>query len=173
MRRLTVVGLIVCVVGFIVVFNIEFKQGDQPIQFPHSVHAGDRQIQCAFCHTGVLKGDVAGVPSVSDCYQCHQVVQKASSGAAGTAEIQKVVDAYKTGKPIEWFKVYNLPRHVHFSHRQHVSVGKIDCSACHGDLTKQRTAQYMHDIGMGFCINCHRQHLKENSSLMDCSTCHY
>jgi hypothetical protein len=27
---------------------------------------------------------------------------------------------------------------------------------------------------MGFCINCHRQHVKnDNAALMDCTTCHF
>ncbi|HEY4001960.1 MAG TPA: cytochrome c3 family protein, partial [Candidatus Xenobia bacterium] len=74
MRLLTVVGTVALVIGFWAVFEWEFRTEPQPIQFPHKVHAGERQIACTYCHTGAKKWDMAGVPSVQDCYQCHQVI---------------------------------------------------------------------------------------------------
>ncbi|MBI2267468.1 MAG: cytochrome c3 family protein [Armatimonadetes bacterium] len=133
----------------------------QPIAFSHARHAGVRQISCVFCHTGVLKGDMAGVPSVKDCMQCHQVVRPDSP------EVQKIQEHWDKGTPIEWFKVYNLPQHVHFSHRAHVSKG-IECKTCHGDLTHMDVVRREVDLNMGKCVSCHR----ENKAPDDCTICH-
>lgn len=41
--------------------------------------------------------------------------------------------------PIEWIRVHNLPDHVYFNHSQHVTVGKLDCEACHGKVAEMKT----------------------------------
>ena len=46
----------------------------QPIKFSHSIHATDNQIDCNYCHPGVLKGKNAGIPAVSLCMNCHKHV---------------------------------------------------------------------------------------------------
>ena len=59
--------------------------------------------------------------------------------------------------PIEWIRVHNLPDHVYFNHAQHVSVGKLECQACHGEVEKMEVLQQHSPLSMGWCINCHRQ----------------
>src|SRR5687768_16317837 len=44
---------------------------DQPIAFFHSVHAGDNQIPCMYCHYTADRSPAAGVPSVKLCVGCH------------------------------------------------------------------------------------------------------
>lgn len=60
-------------------------------------------------------------------------------------------------KPIEWVRVHNLPDHVYFNHAQHVTVGKIKCQTCHGEVEKMEIVQQHSPLSMGWCVNCHRQ----------------
>ncbi|MCB0524091.1 MAG: c-type cytochrome, partial [Saprospiraceae bacterium] len=59
--------------------------------------------------------------------------------------------------PIEWVKIHNLPDHVYFNHSQHVSVGKIECQKCHGDIQEMDVVSQYATLGMGWCISCHSQ----------------
>jgi cytochrome c2 len=59
--------------------------------------------------------------------------------------------------PIEWVRIHNLPDHVYFNHAQHVSVGKVECQTCHGNVEEMDVVQQMSPLSMGWCINCHRQ----------------
>lgn len=59
--------------------------------------------------------------------------------------------------PIEWTRVHNLPDHVYFNHSQHVTVGKIECQTCHGEVEKMDVLHQDAPLSMGWCINCHRQ----------------
>jgi len=158
---------------------------EQPIKFPHDVHAGTNKIACQYCHSSVEKSRHAGIPSPMLCMNCHKSIQTGTR--TGENEIAKIYEAVgfdpKTytysGKtePIKWIKVHNLPDHVFFSHQQHVVVGKLDCSQCHGDMTKEGVARIMpHEelhkteknvkdnikvtratLTMGWCIECHDQ----------------
>ena len=125
---------------------------DQPIAFNHSIHAGDNEIDCQYCHNSASKSKHAGIPTVNVCMNCHKAIKEGRS-AAGTAEIAKIHEAAgfnpETNKytgetePIKWIKAHNLPDHVYFSHAQHVEVGKIECENCHGPVktyTVGRTA---------------------------------
>ena len=60
-------------------------------------------------------------------------------------------------KPIEWVRIHNLPDHAYFNHAQHVTVGKIKCQTCHGEVEKMEVMQQHSPLSMGWCINCHRQ----------------
>ncbi len=59
--------------------------------------------------------------------------------------------------PIEWVRIHNLPDHVYFNHAQHVTVGKVECQTCHGQVEEMEVVQQMAPLSMGWCINCHRQ----------------
>ncbi len=59
--------------------------------------------------------------------------------------------------PIEWIRIHNLPDHVYFNHSQHVTVGKIACQKCHGNIEEMQVVRQYAPLSMGWCINCHRQ----------------
>ncbi len=59
--------------------------------------------------------------------------------------------------PIEWTRIHNLPDHVYFNHSQHVSVGQIACQKCHGPVETMDVVYQYSTLGMGWCINCHRE----------------
>lgn len=59
--------------------------------------------------------------------------------------------------PIEWVRIHNLADHAYFNHAQHVSVGKIECQQCHGKVEEMEVLYQHSTLGMGWCINCHRE----------------
>jgi hypothetical protein len=126
----------------------------QPVKFSHAVHAGQNQTDCIYCHSSAPLSKTAGIPSVNVCMNCHLMVRKGTR--SGQFEIAKVVSAYENQKPIEWIKVHNLPDHVFFSHAQHVSAGKVQCTECHGDVKQMNVIKQVSDMSMGWCLDCHR-----------------
>ncbi len=130
-------------------------QPDQPIAFSHKVHAGQNQINCEYCHFTAETSMHAGIPPASVCMNCHSLVKKGK--LTGTKEIAKIYTAIKEKKPIQWVKVDNLPDFVYFNHSQHVKVGKIDCKVCHGDVAKMDQVAEVHQLSMGWCLDCHRK----------------
>ncbi|MCB2207453.1 MAG: c-type cytochrome [Bacteroidetes bacterium] len=132
----------------------QYYQPEQPVWFSHKVHAGQNQIDCKYCHFTADKSMHSGIPPVAVCMNCHNQVKKGK--ITGETEIAKVIDAYNNGEPIEWVKVHNLPDHVYFNHSQHVNVGKMDCTECHGDVEKMDEIIQVNDLSMGWCIDCHR-----------------
>jgi hypothetical protein len=86
---------------------------------------------------------------------CHVIIREGTN--SGKFEIAKVVQAFETGKPLEWTRIHNLPDHVFFSHAVHVSSAKVDCNKCHGEVEKMDLMKQHSDLSMGWCINCHRE----------------
>ena len=188
--RYVLIGSVVIFIAIIVVFLqglgrigvVEGYQPSQPIDFPHTIHAGDQGIDCKYCHNSVTKSKSAGLPTVNVCMNCHKQIagnddaQKSKIAkiyAASGWDIEKGVYAGTT-KPIVWNKVHVLPDHVYFNHSQHVVVGGIDCKQCHGDMTKQKETAKVQTIAelnmvegnvqltkptltMGWCIECHAE----------------
>jgi len=128
---------------------------DQPIKFSHKIHAGDNKIDCQYCHIGASESRHSSIPSASLCLNCHNVIKEGIN--TGKEEIAKIHEAVRSGKPIEWVKVHNLPDHVYFNHSQHVTVAKLDCEACHGDVANMGRIQQVNNLSMGWCLDCHRK----------------
>ena len=136
------------------VVGIGIQQGyapTQPIPFSHKLHAGNYEIECEYCHTGVRKGKSATIPSANICMNCHNQVKRTSP------LIQKIYKAIERDKPIEWVRVHNLQDFVYFNHSQHVVVGGLECEQCHGDIEQMEVVQQRAPLTMGWCINCHRE----------------
>lgn len=124
-------------------------QPDQPINFPHDLHAGKMKIDCKYCHTGVEKSRVAMVPPASTCMNCHTVARK------DRPEIVKLTKYYNEGKPIPWKRVHRVPDFTYFNHSVHVNKG-IDCVNCHGDVAQMTKIKQVHSFTMASCLDCHR-----------------
>jgi hypothetical protein len=135
----------------------------QPIAFNHKIHI-QNGLQCAGCHAGVTQGPDAGIPSVTFCMACHQVI------ATGNPEIKKLTAYAAKGQDVPWQRVYWFYPAVHlrFQHAPHIRNG-IACEQCHGDLSKQTVAVRTTDLTMNFCLSCH----KAKAVSVDCITCHY
>ncbi len=138
---------------------------EQPIKFSHEIHAGQNQIACVYCHSGVEKSKHANIPSANVCMNCHAYIQQGA--VTGTEEIKKIYAALdynpetrvygNNKKPIQWIRVHNLPDHVYFNHSQHVKVGKIECKQCHGAVDSMEVVKQNSPLTMGWCIDCHRK----------------
>lgn len=145
-------------VAFKVVINQLFAVGvqieyapTQPIAFSHQLHAGQYEIDCQYCHTGVRKSKNANIPSPNICMNCHSAIKTESP------EIQKIYAAFENNRPIEWVRVHNLPDLAYFNHSQHVQVGNIECQTCHGQIQEMEVVGQAKLLTMGWCIDCHRQ----------------
>lgn len=75
-------------------------------------------------------------------------------------DIVKVLKNDSNGKiqgPIEWVRIHNLADHAYFNHAQHVAIGKVECQKCHGPVEQMEEVYQYSTLGMGWCINCHRE----------------
>jgi len=143
--------------GLDALYSIGVQQGyapKQPIAYSHKVHAGDYQIDCNYCHTGVTKSKNANIPSPNICLNCHSSITEGTT--TGTKEIDKIFAAVENNEPIEWVRVHNLPDLAYFSHEQHVAVGKLECQTCHGPIEEMEVVRQYANLTMGWCVNCHR-----------------
>ncbi|WP_400193865.1 cytochrome c3 family protein [Hymenobacter sp. B81] len=126
-------------------------QPAQPIAFSHKLHAGEHQINCAYCHTSVYKSKNANIPSANICMNCHSQIKTTSP------EIKKIYRAVQRQQPIQWVRVHNLPDLAYFNHAQHTQVGGIECQTCHGPIENMDVVYQYSALTMGWCINCHRE----------------
>ena len=135
----------------------------QPIAYSHKQHIA-MGLYCLDCHSGADTGAAATLPSVRKCMLCHAKI------AAAKPEIKKLASFSASKREIPWQRVYGFPAEslVKFQHAPHARA-RIDCSVCHGDMTKASTAELLVKHNMGTCLSCHRQ----NKAAEDCTACHY
>ena len=141
-------------------YSVGVQQGyapAQPIAFSHALHAGQYEIACQYCHTGVEIGKSANIPSANICMNCHTHIQNVGGKEGISPEIQKIYNAVDNNQPIEWVRVHNLPDLAYFNHAQHVAVGGVECQTCHGPIQEMEVVGQHSTLTMGWCIDCHRQ----------------
>jgi mono/diheme cytochrome c family protein len=141
-------------------YSVGVQQGyapAQPIAFSHALHAGQYEIACQYCHTGVEIGKSANIPSANICMNCHTHIQNVGGKDGISSEIAKIYAAVDNNQPIEWVRVHNLPDLAYFNHSQHVAVGGIECQTCHGPIQEMEVVGQHSSLTMGWCIDCHRQ----------------
>lgn len=141
---------------------------EQPIAFPHDVHAGTLEIPCMYCHYTADRSPDAGIPPVQTCTGCHmptgQLLFKQDS-----PELQKLAAYAQEGKPIPWVRIYDLADHAHFPHMMHVNAG-LQCQECHGPVEEMAVIEDVYQpLRMGWCVDCHQ----ERNARLDCFVCHY
>jgi hypothetical protein len=135
----------------------------QPVPFSHQHHAGDLGIDCRYCHTSVERGPNAGLPTTEICMQCH------SQMWVGSDMLAPVRDSFRTGKSLQWHRVYNLPGFVYFDHSIHVHKG-VGCSSCHGRVDEMPLLYQVPSLLMEWCLDCHRQperHLRRQADIFN------
>lgn len=122
---------------------------NQPVAFSHKHHVTDDGIDCRYCHTSVEEGPFAGIPPTKTCMNCHSLIW------ADSPILEPVRESLRTGKSIEWTRVYNLPGFVYFDHSIHVRKG-IGCSTCHGPVDQMPIMWRANTLYMEWCLECHR-----------------
>jgi hypothetical protein len=129
--------------------NAMYVPIEQPVQFSHKHHVGDDGIDCRYCHTSVDKERFANVPPTETCMTCH------SQMWSDSPELKPVFDSYRSGKPIQWKRVHDMPDFVYFNHSIHVNKG-VSCVTCHGQVDKMALTTRVHTMTMAWCLDCHR-----------------
>jgi hypothetical protein len=122
---------------------------NQPIAFSHKHHAGDDAIDCRYCHTSVEKSSFAGMPSTKICLTCHSQLYRDAPILAPLHE------SARTGVPIAWTRVHDLPDFVYFDHSIHVNKG-VGCIECHGRVDQMPVMRREAPLTMEWCLGCHR-----------------
>ncbi|HVX59833.1 MAG TPA: cytochrome c3 family protein [Pirellulales bacterium] len=136
---------------------------EQPIPFSHEHHVGVLGIDCRYCHGSVERSAFAGMPSTKTCMNCH------SQMWVGSSMLEPVRDSYKTGRPLRWHRVYNLPGFVYFDHSIHVHKG-VGCSTCHDRIDEMPFTYQAPSLLMEWCLDCHRhpeEHLRPRDEVFD------
>lgn len=153
----------------------------QPIAFPHAQHAGSEpgqnNMNCQFCHYSAERSVDAGIPPVSTCWGCHQVIP--GTTPEQQREIAKIQEHVESQEPIPWVRIYKISDHAHFPHMRHVNAG-LACQQCHGEVQEmgvltERSPVWGGD-NMGWCVSCHRNPPPETGieqASTDCAVCHY
>ncbi len=122
----------------------------QPLaQFSHQHHAGVLGIDCRYCHTQVERAAFAGIPPTKTCMNCHSQIW------VGSPILEPVRESYRTGEPLRWKRVHNLPGFVYFDHSIHVQKG-VGCSTCHGRIDLMPSTYQVSSLLMQWCLDCHR-----------------
>jgi hypothetical protein len=121
---------------------------EQPVQFSHEHHNGQLGIHCVYCHTTAETTAFAGIPPTHTCMSCHSQIWINSS------MLDPVRASYRTGEPIPWNRVHDLPGFVYFNHSIHVTKG-IGCSSCHGRVDQMTLVYKVNTLQMQWCLDCH------------------
>lgn len=138
------------------IFSIGLQTGYKPVQtlkFSHQLHCKDNEIDCYYCHSPSRHTRDGGIPGISICMNCHNLVREGSN--SGERELAILINHWDNKKPMAWTKVNNLPDHVFFSHVQHVKIAEIDCSECHGNVEEMHLVRQEVDMTMSWCLDCH------------------
>jgi len=124
----------------------------QPVPFSHRHHVGGEGFDCRYCHTSVETSSFAGIPPTRTCMNCHSQLW------ADSPMLEPVRDSFRTGKPLEWVRVHDLPEFVSFNHSIHLAKG-VGCSTCHGRVDLMPLTWQESSLQMNWCMDCHKNPL--------------
>ena len=123
---------------------------NQVVPFSHDHHVSGLGIDCRYCHTSVEKSSFAGIPATEICMGCHSQIWRSSP------MLEPVRASYRTGEPLRWTRVYDLPDFVYFDHSIHVAKG-VGCESCHGRVDQMPLVRKASSLHMEWCLECHRE----------------
>lgn len=141
----------------------------QPIKFPHPVHVQKLGMNCLYCHNAANKSMDPGLPAVSTCMGCHNLIgpDRPASDLGPKRHSVEIEKLYKfadqkapglgmgpNAKPIPWNRIHKLPEYVHFPHTRHINAG-VTCQTCHGQIQKMDQVYQYASLNMGWCVSCH------------------
>lgn len=159
LARATILGALVFIVGSLwllaeinrssYVTNADVVR-DQPVPFSHEHHVAGLGIDCRYCHTSVEESGFAGIPPTETCMTCHSQVW------TNAPMLEPVRESYRTGRPLRWTRVHDLPDFVYFNHSIHVAKG-VGCQSCHGRVDRMPLMYQASTLQMEWCLDCHRE----------------
>jgi len=158
LSKVSVFGAVLIVGGLIVLGSLLYQSPyvsqagvarEQPVPFSHEHHVRGLGIDCRYCHTGVETSSFAGIPSAKTCMSCHSQIW------TNAELLEPIRQAYKTGQPVHWTRVHNLPQYVYFNHSIHVAKG-VACTTCHGPVDRMPLTYQQNSLHMTWCLECHR-----------------
>ena len=121
----------------------------QPVSFSHAVHAGQLGMDCRYCHGFADVAAQANIPTTQSCMACHAQIRAASP------KLEALWESGKTGRPVEWVRVHQVPDYASFNHAVHVRRG-VGCSSCHGAVNEMEAVWQDQPMSMSWCLDCHR-----------------
>jgi hypothetical protein len=122
---------------------------EQPVPFSHKHHVGDDGIGCRYCHAAVETAAFAGIPPLSTCMTCHSQLYTDQPALA------PLLGAFRSGIPLRWQRVHQLPDFVYFNHSIHIAKG-VGCATCHGEIDAMPLTWRTAPLTMQWCLDCHR-----------------
>ncbi len=154
-----VIGLVAPLLGAGLIFAVWYwfspwytdvgYRPEQPVPYSHKLHAGELGLDCRYCHNTVERAAHAAIPPAATCMNCHDLVKTDSK------RLELVRNSDKTGQPIPWVRVHQLPDYVFFDHSPHVAAG-VGCATCHGRIDQMVVVEMKSPLSMGWCLDCHR-----------------
>lgn len=159
-----IIGIAALLVLSVVFISFSESKIIQPIEYNHYVHVEEAGMDCISCHQYVETHESAGLPLLETCAECHE------ESLGESIEESRLVEMITENKALNWGRIFQMPKHVFFSHRRHVVLGELECAVCHGvmeGLTKP-PQKSQNKIDMDFCLDCHEI---LNVSI-DCLDCH-
>lgn len=126
---------------------------NQPVPFSHDHHVAGLGLDCRYCHTSVEDSSFAGIPPTETCMNCHSQIW------TDAELLEPVRESWRTGEPIEWRRVHDLPDFVYFNHSIHVARG-VACETCHGPVNEMPLMYQESSLQMEWCLDCHRDPAK-------------
>ncbi|MCB9916153.1 MAG: cytochrome c3 family protein [Planctomycetes bacterium] len=136
----------------------------QPVAFDHRLHV-EQDMACLDCHVHAADRPQATLPGLTGCMLCHAEPQGEGGRDAALREYAE------RGEPVPWVQVNQVVGHVYFTHAVHVTLAELECSECHGDMTRSTeppTTSQVEWLTMGACMDCHFERNASN----DCNACH-
>lgn len=121
----------------------------QPVPFSHRHHVGDDGMDCRYCHQTVETSSFAGMPPTQTCMNCHSRLW------SDAESLEAVRESYRTGTPIAWTRVHDVPDYAYFNHSIHVAKG-VACRTCHGAVEEMPLMWREATLQMEWCLGCHR-----------------
>jgi len=168
--KLVVLGVVCLLAVGLLVYRLNIRNDapalapvTQPIPFSHQHHVRDDGIDCRYCHTSVESAAFAGIPPLHTCMTCHSQLYTQQP------MFDPLVRAYRTGAPLAWKRVHDLPDFVYFDHSIHVAKG-VGCVECHGEVDQMPLMYRVASLDMQWCLACHRDpapHLRPRDKVFD------
>jgi hypothetical protein len=122
---------------------------EQPVPFSHKHHVAEAGIDCRYCHTSVESSSFAGIPPTETCMNCHSHLW------VDSPMLEPVRASYRTGEPLRWNRVHDVPDFAYFDHSIHVRKG-VACVTCHGQVDDMPLMHREATLHMEWCLECHR-----------------